>query len=341
MYVPAGNYSVWPLVLDDTECTDLFFNLTGTLLAPSDPGDYKWVKNVSYLFFKNCKNFTLHGWGTGVIDGRGQNWWELFKKYNVSRPYLCIVHDSEYVAVMDITLMDSPMFHLVPQGSKHVLVDSVTIHAPGDSPNTDGIDPSDSQDVMILRCNISTGDDNVAIKAGCQDILVQDCYFGSGHGCSIGSINMTGVQDVTVRDITFVGTDNGARIKTWQGGTALVQNITYMNLRMEEVPHPILIDMYYCPGGGCKNQTEGEGSSNAVLSLVVLVPVYHGLPISSLSLLSLSPPILRRPHLPSTLSPAQGSPLRIFCSITSEAPSPVVWPASSTAATQSRAPIFR
>lgn len=322
LYVPAGNYSVWPLVLDDTECTDLLFNLTGTLLAPSDPADYKWVKNVSYLLFKNCKNFTLHGSGTGVIDGRGQNWWELFKKHNVERPYLSILDDGEYLAVRDITLMDSPMFHLVPRGSKHILVEGVTIHAPSDSPNTDGIDPSDSEDVMILNCNISTGDDNVAVKGGCQGVLVQDCYFAYGHGCSIGSINTTGVQDVMLKNITFVGTENGARIKTWQGGTALVQNISYVSLRMEEVGYPILIDMYYCPGGGCKNQTKGEVSSSSLsCSLSSCIPQSTYLPLF-LSLPYHSPPILHHPHLLLPLFPAQGSPLKTFCSVISQAPSP-------------------
>ena len=75
----------------------------------------------------------------------------------------------------------------------------------------------------------------MAVKGGCKGILVENCYFAYGHGCSIGSIRDSGVQDVMLRNITFVGTENGARIKTWQGGTALVQNISYVGLRIERL----------------------------------------------------------------------------------------------------------
>ena len=261
MYVPPGAYSVWPLFLGEAVCFDLFLNLTGTLLAPTDPADYVWVKNVSYLQFSDCKNLTVHGWGSGVIDGRGQVWWELFKKTGTDWPYLCILDSCEEVTIRNVSLQNSPMFHLVPRSSKNVLVDSVTINAPSDSPNTDGIDPSDSENVTITHCNISTGDDNVAVKGGCKGILVENCYFAYGQGCSIGSIRDNGVQDVMLRNISFVGTENGARIKTWQGGTALVQNISYVELRMERVGLPIKINMYYCPGGGCHNQTKGKDTN--------------------------------------------------------------------------------
>lgn len=60
-----------------------------------------------------------------------------------------------------------------------------------------------------------------------------------------------------MRNIVFVGTENGARIKTWQGGSGLVENISYVNLVMEGVGLPIKIDMYYCPDGGCHNHTQG------------------------------------------------------------------------------------
>ena len=257
MYVPSGSYSVWPLVFQKKECTNLFFNVTGTLLAPSDPADYKWVKNESYLLFKECQNLTVHGWGTGSIDGQGQEWWDLAHKKPVERPKLVIVDNSKSVTVKDLQLKNSPMFHLVPDNSEDILVEGLTITAPKDSPNTDGIDPGGSRGVVIRNCVIGTGDDNVAVKPGCQDVLIEDCLFQSGHGCSIGSINTTGVRDVVMRNITFTGTENGARIKTWQGGSGLVENISYSDLKMEDVELPIKINMYYCPGGGCHNHTKG------------------------------------------------------------------------------------
>ena len=148
---------MWPLLLGEEVCSNLLLNLTGSLLAPSDPADYVWVKNTSYLQFSGCKNLTVHGWGSGVIDGRGTEWSELFKKTGANRPYLCVLDSCEEVTIRNVTLQNSPMFHLVPHSSKNVLVDRVTIHAPNDSPNTDGIDPSGSENVRITHCNIALG----------------------------------------------------------------------------------------------------------------------------------------------------------------------------------------
>ena len=255
VYVPSGSYSLWPLVFVKSECTDLFFNVTGELIAPSDPADYHWVRNESFLLFKECQNLTIHGWGVGSVDGQGEEWWEKYKQ--LDRPKLLILDDSTNVTVRDIHLMDSPMFHIVPENSEHILIENVLITAPDKSPNTDGIDPSGSKHVVIRNCTIGTGDDNVAVKPGCQDVLVENCAFYSGHGCSIGSIESTGVQDVVMRSILFNGTLNGARIKTWQGGSGLVENISYIDLKMINVGLPIKINMFYCPDGGCHNHTQG------------------------------------------------------------------------------------
>jgi polygalacturonase len=267
VYVPPGSYSVWPLVFERSECTDVFFNMTGALLAPSSPLAYQWVKNVSYLLFRECQNLTLHGWGAGVVDGQGQVWWDLFKLYAIpDRPKLVMIEDSDGVTIRDIRLENSPMYHIVPEESANVLIEGVEISAPGDSPNTDGIDPTGSRHVVIRNCIIGTGDDNVAVKAGSEDVLVEDCLFLSGHGCSIGSINTTGVRNVVLRNINFVGTENGARIKTWQGGSGLVENISYIDLKMEGVGLPLKINMYYCTGGGCHNQTKGVTIRNILFS---------------------------------------------------------------------------
>lgn len=50
-------------------------------------------------------------------------------------------------------------------------------------------------------------------------------------------------------------TDNGVRIKTWQGGSGAVSGITFSNIHMESVRNPIIIDQFYCLTKGCTNQT--------------------------------------------------------------------------------------
>ena len=70
------------------------------------------------------------------------------------------------LVVRDVTLQNSPKFHLVPTECDGVLITGVTILAPEGAANTDAIDPSMCRNVTITKCLIDVGDDNVAIKSG-------------------------------------------------------------------------------------------------------------------------------------------------------------------------------
>lgn len=50
-------------------------------------------------------------------------------------------------------------------------------------------------------------------------------------------------------------TDNGVRIKTWQGGSGAVKGVTFSNIHMDNVRNPIIIDQFYCLSKDCTNQT--------------------------------------------------------------------------------------
>ena len=60
--------------------------------------------------------------------------------------------------VRKITSINSKQFHLNFDTCNNVLVDGVTIEAPGDSPNTDGIHMAESSNVIIRNIVVGTGD---------------------------------------------------------------------------------------------------------------------------------------------------------------------------------------
>ena len=66
--------------------------------------------------------------------------------------------------------------------SVNVTVQNVTITAPGDSPNTDGVHVSRSENVNVLDSTIGTGDDCVSIGAGNTNVTVARIVCGPGHG---------------------------------------------------------------------------------------------------------------------------------------------------------------
>ena len=199
--------------------------------------------------------------GPGIIDGHGEVWWDEAEKarrkvsgYTLPRPNLIGLTRVTNLVVRDITLRNSPKFHLVPTECEGVVISNTTILAPEHAANTDAIDPSACKNVLITHCVIDVGDDNVAIKAGrkiagrefaSEDIVVRDCTFRHGHGMSIGSETGGGVRNVLVTHCTFENTENGLRIKSQQGKGGLVENIRYEHITMTNVDPAITLTSYY------------------------------------------------------------------------------------------------
>jgi polygalacturonase len=154
----------------------------------------------------------------------------------------------------NLTVQNSPKFHFVPTDCEGVVVSNATILAPEHAANTDAIDPGACKNVLITKCRIDVGDDNVAIKSGkklaerefaCEEITVTDCTFLHGHGMSIGSETSGGVRNVTVKNCTFENTENGIRIKSRRGKGGTVQDVSYSDITMKNVHTAISIACYY------------------------------------------------------------------------------------------------
>ncbi|KAM7464849.1 hypothetical protein LguiB_012411 [Lonicera macranthoides] len=110
---------------------------------------------------------------------------------------------------------------------------------------------------------ISTGDDCVSIGPGTTNLWIENIACGPGHGISIGSLGKdykeAGVQNVTVKTVTFKGTQNGLRIKAWgRPSTGFVKGVLFQHAIMVNVQNPIIIDQNYCPDNkNCPGQVSG------------------------------------------------------------------------------------
>lgn len=87
---------------------------------------------------------------------------------------------------------------------------------------------------------------------------------------SIGSLakdfEEAGVQNVTVKTATFMGTQNGVRIKAWgRPSTGFVKNVVFQHVTMINVQNPIVIDQNYCPNNlNCPGQVSGVKISDVM-----------------------------------------------------------------------------
>jgi polygalacturonase len=115
--------------------------------------------------------------------------------------------------------------------------------------------------VRISDCFVSVGDDCITIKSGtqferpdllqpCRNITITNCTLERGHGgVVIGSEMSGGVQNVTISNCVFIGTDRGIRLKSRRGRGGVVENIRVTNIVMDGVLCPFTMNLYYhCNG---------------------------------------------------------------------------------------------
>ena len=285
-----GKFLTGPLTIksNDTLEVDSSAGIIGTtrMTAYYKPGADTTKPTGSYqpLLTANYAN-NIAIIGKGYIDGQGLEWWTAYENGTISaRPRMFQPNHCSNILLKDITLKNSPQFHFIPEWCTNITVDGITILAPSNSPNTDGIDPATCHHVHIKNCYIDTGDDNIAVKsgnydytdpnAGCSRIYISDCIFMHGHGVSIGSETGGGVDSMYVDSCTFNGTDNGLRIKSYRGNGGNVRGVYYSNITMTNVKNAIYFTEYY---PSIPLQSDPAQTVNA------LTPHFHDITVKNLT----------------------------------------------------------
>jgi polygalacturonase len=291
--IPAGRFLTNALHLKSNLQIEIVAGATLAFTSdihsvPSVHGRWEGIDRTVYASLFNgqsLENVSIAGRGT--LDGQGKPWWDAFhivrdlrKKAGIGderepenppgsplkwgRPRLINFYDCRNVTISGLSLVNSPSWNIHPVRCLNVNIDGVTITAPKDSPNTDGIDPDSCRDVRVSNSYISVGDDCIIIKSGyryrddsvpCENITVTNCVFGTGHcGVGIGSETSGGVKNVVVSNCICDGTDRGLRIKTARSRGNVVENFRASNLVMRNVGEGITVTMFYT--GGDRHKAE-------------------------------------------------------------------------------------
>lgn len=265
LVVPPGEYRTLPFELCSS--LDLHLEEGAVVEAPASFGDYglpepgtlhsqaevdqKVTVPPPLLHGRKLHDVALTG--PGAIDGNGAMWWAWSERAARAqpgrlvypRPHLVVFDGCDRLLVADVTLRNSSKFHLVPRRVNDLTIERVKVRAPSNAPNTDAIDPGPGRNFLVRDCDIDTGDDDIVIKSGGTNVLIENNTIKHGHGISIGSETTAGVDNMLVRNCTFEGTDNGIRIKSMRGAGGLVQNVRYENIRMRGVANAIVLQLDY------------------------------------------------------------------------------------------------
>jgi polygalacturonase len=244
--IPAGTFLSGPLTLHNR--TGIHLHLAeGAVLrmlpldrypAPSQ-GEYP-----PFIHARRAQDILISG--PGMMDGQGQAWWQAFRSGAIKdqRPEMLCFFRPTRLAIRNLKMQNGPKAHIDIGRSSNITIDGVTITAPDESPNTDGIDVWGTN-IVIKNCTIDSGDDHVAISGNTANVSITGCKFGVGHGVSIGSSTRGGVNNMIVDHCQFDGSVNGFRGKTNRNKGGVVENLLYSNITMTNVRYPIRFESIY------------------------------------------------------------------------------------------------
>ncbi len=232
--VPKGTYLTGALFFRPG--THLYIEEGGKLKGSEHIGDFPVVE--TRIEGQTCKYFSalvnadsLDGFsisGKGTIDGNGYYYWQNFwirRQWNrqctnkdEQRPRLVYISNCSNVTVQDVRLVASPFWTNHIYKSDHVRYLDCYIWSetsgPVKGPSTDAIDIDVCHDVLVNGCYMNVNDDAIAIKGGKgtwadkdstngpnYNILIQNCTYGTVHGClTLGSESLMD-HNIVLRNI--------------------------------------------------------------------------------------------------------------------------------------------
>ncbi|KAG8387221.1 hypothetical protein BUALT_Bualt03G0230700 [Buddleja alternifolia] len=258
--IPKGTYIVGPIKLQGPCQAPVSIQAhQARFMAPSDPNKFK--SQNGWFVFQGINGFTLSG---GSFDGQGEVAWKQNDCAKAgkcsSMPINLVFNKLTNSLIRDVTSLDSKLFHMNVLNCRKMTFQHVTINAPEESLNTDGIHIGRSSGINITDADIKTGDDCVSLGDGSQQVNIEKVTCGPGHGIAIGSLgryrNEEPVVGITVRNCTITNTMNGVRVKTWPASpsSGIARDLHFDNIVMNNVSTPILIDQEYCPYNQCTQE---------------------------------------------------------------------------------------
>lgn len=249
--VPMGKYLLGQIRLRSN--MELYLAPGAILQASTNLADFPAQRAIHesgehrpFIFGAGVSNVSI--FGLGVIDGSGSAYWGKQDRDRIR--FGLILQSCNNVKVRDISIRDTPMFLMGVMDCDNVVVDGVTLTAPADSPNTDGLQVIDSHDVRISNCLISVGDDGIVPKMRnrmIERLQVTNCRITSDDGAiKFGTRSSSGMRDSLFSNITITNSRYGLALFMIHGG--VYENIRFDNIRIatggrHPRHYPIFIDI--------------------------------------------------------------------------------------------------
>jgi len=178
--------------------------------------------------------------GRGVIDGQGA----AFKGPYKLRPYMIRLIECREVTVEDVTIKDSPMWVQHYLACDDVRISGITVKSHVNA-NNDGIDIDSCHRVIVIGCNVDSGDDAIVLKSTsarpCTDVVVSDCVLRSTcNALKMGTESNGGFRNILLTGCTIYDTRlAGVALEIVDGGT--MDRVVVSDITMNGVGAPLFL----------------------------------------------------------------------------------------------------
>ena len=213
--------------------------------------------------------------GPGKIDGQGHSFWIPTNRKPVAdrdvwsdarhldwkpaprvSPMVELVNCTN-LRLESIELTGASGWTMRPINCTRVFIQGITIRNPAIGPNTDGIDLTGCQHVVMSDCVLDTGDDAICLKSEnpygngpqlSKNIAISNCIITSSTtGFKIGTATQGGFENITFSNSTIVSSDpdiasrmaGGIAIEMVDGGW--IDGIVISGIQIEDARAPIFI----------------------------------------------------------------------------------------------------
>jgi hypothetical protein len=269
VYLPAGNFLTGTIFLKNN--VTLHLCAGATLWGSRNIADY----STNHLIFaQDAENIAIEGDGT--INGNGDAFWDARFRPKEPRPSPLIeLIGCRNVHIRDVRIRNQPGWGIHPWQCDGVFIHGVSMITDMRGPNTDGIDPDSSRNVMISDCYIESGDDTICLKTDkrpgeataqpCERVTVDNCVLISDDSAiKFGTASWGDFRDCTFANCVISGSHYGLAMYIKDG--ALVEGISFANItidtsvaykneqtggRQRWIEYPIFLDL----------EQRGEGSA--------------------------------------------------------------------------------
>lgn len=200
----------------------------------------------------------VHIYGQGTIDMNGHSFYDMDKRAIPSYAQVELTPEQvaectatyqnrpnqpmfflrcRHVRIEGICIVDAPCWTMAFVECEDVRVLDLTIDNDLRIPNNDGMHFCSCKGVVVRGCNISAGDDCIALSCitdwdkPCQDVVISDCVLRSCSKAIVVGYMHSIVRNVSVSNCVVRESNRAFCIMS--GTDGLVENVTVSNMRLD------------------------------------------------------------------------------------------------------------